>query len=92
MAVSKAEFGRRVGYHFSMASRILTGNRLPSVDKIAKIHKVYGIPMDELVDAHQKGAAHFGPWLWGRVQSIDAQIEAAAKTTGTVEAKQNAGK
>lgn len=92
MAVSKAEFGRRVGYHFSMASRILTGNRLPSVDKIAKIHEIYGIPMDELVEAHQKGAEHFGPWLWAKVQAIDADVEAAAKMTGTVESKRRAGK
>lgn len=57
--ISNYEFGRRVGYHHTMASRIRNGNRLPSVEKLTVIKEEFGLNLDELVAAHNEGAAAF---------------------------------
>ena len=75
-----------------MASRVLGGNRVPSTAKLRTIHEVYDIPLEDLFEAHAKGAAHFGPWLRSVINSKDAEVEAAAKASATVAEKIKAGK
>lgn len=91
VAVSNAEFGRQVGYHFTMASRVFGGKRLPSLDMIRKIGVVYEIPLEELLNEQEKGAKSFGPWLQARVTEVTnrraVEAEALAKGTATVAEK-----
>jgi len=61
------QFAQRVGIHHSMASRIRSGDRLPSLRVIKAISDNYGIPMRTLVDARLAGAATFSEILRRRV-------------------------
>jgi transcriptional regulator with XRE-family HTH domain len=54
------ELGQKIGVGPSMASRIRNGQRLPSVKVMIAIEREFGIPMDELVAAHEKGCEEFG--------------------------------
>lgn len=61
------ELGEAIGCHHSMASRIVTGQRLPSIDLIDKISTAFGIPMKPLLDARKKGAAEFGSLMQRKI-------------------------
>lgn len=54
------EFGRKVGCSHSMASRLRSGKRLPSLQLINRIADAYGIDPTPLVRAHKRGAESFG--------------------------------
>lgn len=54
------ELGRRIGVGHSMASRIRNGKRLPSTGTLHAIHREIGIPLDELLCAHEEGPDAFG--------------------------------
>jgi hypothetical protein len=43
-----------------MASRIRSGQRLPGPLTIRAIHREFGIPLDELLDAYADGPQAFG--------------------------------
>lgn len=61
--MTNAEFGRRIGVHFTTASRMRRGQRRPSVAVMLKIGTEFGIPDNELMRAHVKGASHFARLL-----------------------------
>lgn len=65
--LTNQEFADRVGCHFSMASRLRAGKRLPGVDLMRRISKAYRIPLSDLVDAHGKGAPAMGRLLRERI-------------------------
>lgn len=67
MAMSNKEFGRRVGYDHTMVSRLRSGHRLPSVDKMEAISREFGIPWSDLLEAYRQGAPAFGRLLRERV-------------------------
>jgi len=58
--MTNQEFGERVGVTHSMASRIRSGHRLPSTGVLVRIHEQFGVPLQELMDAHQNGCEAFG--------------------------------
>lgn len=98
--ITNAEFGRRVGYHYTMASRVLGGKRTMSLTQLRKTAEVFGGEdhdsqqafLSELIEEHAKGAEHFGPWLRTRLSSIDLKVETIALGTATVEEKLAAAK
>lgn len=64
--------GDRIGVSHSMASRIRNGHRLPSTRTLREIHREFGVPLDELMDAHTKGAAEFGILMRRTLKDPDA--------------------
>lgn len=65
--MTNREFGQRVGIHHSMASRIRNGQRCPGSAVIEKISTEFGIPIQTLVKARNKGAEEFGELIRKRI-------------------------
>jgi transcriptional regulator with XRE-family HTH domain len=65
--VSNSEFARRVGCHFTAASRYRNGNRLPGVIVLNAIEREFKIPRAELLAAWRAGKAEFAKLLQERV-------------------------
>lgn len=61
--LTNEQFGERVGVHFTMASRLRNGMRLPSVSTLRKIVDEYDLDINEALAAHGKGSAEFGRYL-----------------------------
>ena len=61
--VSNSEFAQAVGCHFSHASRLRNGLRLPSAPVLLRIQRVYGLDLQELMDAYAAGADELGRYL-----------------------------
>lgn len=55
------EFADTVGIHHSMASRLRSGHRSPSLMLLAKIADTYGLDMAKAAKA--AAAGEFGPYL-----------------------------
>ena len=65
-ATSNADFAARVGCHFTMASRIRGGGRLPSAAMLNKIKNAFDLSdhkLAEMMLAHSAGKAAFGQWI-----------------------------
>lgn len=62
-AITNQAFAEKVGCHHSMASRLLNGQRLPSVELMNEISKAFDIPMADLVAARLEGADKMGQVL-----------------------------
>jgi transcriptional regulator with XRE-family HTH domain len=74
------ELGDSIGCSHSMASRIVSGKRMPSVDLIEKIGVVYGIPINTLLAARRKGVEAFGELMQVKiVRPAKAREKRAAK-------------
>lgn len=67
MATTNTEFARRVGVHFTMASRMRNGQRLPSVRTLSRISSAYGVPVEQLIKAHSEGPDAFAALLREKV-------------------------
>ena len=75
-------FGETVGCSHSMASRVVTGKRTPSVDLIETISEKYGIPMSALLAARKKGSEAFGELMQKKVvRPANAAAKRAAKAS-----------
>ena len=61
--MSNSEFGRRIGVTHSMASRVRAGKRLPGIGTMQRISSEFGIPIADLVTAHQAGPEAFAKLL-----------------------------
>ena len=73
--LTNEQFGEKVGVHFTMASRLRNGMRLPSVTTLRKIVDEYGLDLNEAVSAHQKGSAEFGRFLREKVFEREAVLD-----------------
>lgn len=73
--VKNTEFAKRVGCHFTSASRYRNGNRLPGVPILGRIMLAFGLPLQSTLDAYDKGAEEFSRYL--REHVFDPQEEAA---------------
>jgi transcriptional regulator with XRE-family HTH domain len=63
MPQTNQEFADNTGITHSMASRLRSGKRLPSAKLMGRISSAYGIPANELLAAHAKGAPAMGALL-----------------------------
>lgn len=69
--ITNQQFADALGIHFSMASRLFSGHRLPSADLIYRIHQVYGIPLEDLHAARDKGGTALRDLLRDRIALND---------------------
>lgn len=69
MALTNEAFGKKVGCHHSMASRLRSGKRLPGVALMGRISKAFSIPLEDLMKAHQKGGVAFAKLLAKRANA-----------------------
>lgn len=65
--LTNEQFGEKVGVHFTMASRLRNGMRLPSVNTLRRIVNEFDLSLDEAVTAHERGSAEFGRFLREKV-------------------------
>lgn len=75
-------FGDTIGCSHSMASRMVNGKRIPSLDLIQTISEKYGIPLTSLVNARKKGGEAFGELLQRKiVRPANAAAKRASKAS-----------
>lgn len=61
--MTNEEFGERVGCHYSMASRLRNGERLPSRDLLRRIISAFELNRAEAYDAYDQGKEAFSQYL-----------------------------
>lgn len=71
ITLTNEQLGERIGVTHSMASRIRNGHRLPGTQTLRAIHREFGIPLDDLMDAHGKGPEEFGQLLTSRLKELN---------------------
>lgn len=77
-ATSNPDFARRVGIHFTMASRIRNGNRMPSSAVLGRIIQEFGIDggtLEDFMEAVNQGALSLGAWIDEHLFEGDAEPE-----------------
>lgn len=65
-AASNPDFARRVGIHFTTASRLRNGDRMPSVACLSRIITAFdlaGSVLEEFMQAAEGGAETLGAWI-----------------------------
>lgn len=62
-AVTLEMFSERVGCHFTTASRLRSGERLPGRRLLGRIVREYGLNRDKAFDAFTAGPDEFGVFL-----------------------------
>ncbi len=61
--VTNPEFGDTVGCDYTTASRLRSGERLPSRSLLSSIVKAYNLDANEALDAADKGGEEFAKYL-----------------------------
>lgn len=61
--MTNEEFGEKVGCHYSMASRLRNGERLPSRDLLRRIISAFGLNRAEAYEAYDQGREAFSRYL-----------------------------
>lgn len=61
--MTNEEFGERIGCHYSMASRLRNGERLPSRDLLRRIISAFELDRVEAYDAYDQGKEAFSRYL-----------------------------
>lgn len=72
--LNNSDFAQQIGCGVSMASRLRSGERLPSIRLMARIAVVYGVSMQDLADAHNAGGEAFSQLLRDRVFGDHAAV------------------
>lgn len=71
--VTNEDFAEAVGIHFTMASRLRNGERMPSVKTLSKIIEVYSLDPQEALDHYGKGSKHFSAFLRAKIFDIPTE-------------------
>jgi transcriptional regulator with XRE-family HTH domain len=61
--MTNEEFGDKVGCHYSMASRLRNGERLPSRDLLRRIISAFKLDRAEAYEAYDQGREAFSQYL-----------------------------
>lgn len=61
--MTNEDFGDKVGCHYSMASRLRNGERLPSRDLLRRIISAFGLNRAEAYEAYDQGREEFSRYL-----------------------------
>lgn len=75
-ATSNTDFARRVGIHYTMASRIRNGKRMPSAGTLSSVIEAFqikGKKLDDLMHAVNEGQESFGVWVRANLFEPNAQ-------------------
>lgn len=78
MPVTNHAFATAVGCNYTMASRLRSGNRMPSAKMLTRICAAYQLDEGEALRAHARGQDAFSAWLREKVFNVDADADAAA--------------
>lgn len=71
--VTLEAFAARVGCHFTTASRLRAGERMPSSETLGRIVEEYGLNKEEVLDLYTKGDRRkFGEYLREHVFKVDS--------------------
>lgn len=65
-AVSNTDFANRVGVHYTFASRLRNGQRVPSMATVTAIREAFeltGKQTTDMMDAIAQGPSAFGEWV-----------------------------
>lgn len=65
--VTLETFAKRTGCHFTTASRLRSGHRLPSGRLLGRIIKEFGLNAEEAMAAYNQGESQFGEYLRDKV-------------------------
>ena len=74
-AASNTDFARRVGVHYTMASRIRNGKRMPSSRTLSSIQVAFtiaGKDLQAMMVAVEGGAPTFSAWVRENLFASDA--------------------
>lgn len=77
--MTNQEFADSVGIHFTMASRLRSGDRRPGLATVIAVIRAYSLDCDEVVawlEAIEQGPKESGEWL--RAHIFNEPIEPAA--------------
>lgn len=77
-ATSNTDFARRVGVHYTMASRIRNGKRMPSSTTLSHIQTAFNIQGDllkSMMAALDAGQTTFGAWVQEHLFSVNASSD-----------------
>jgi transcriptional regulator with XRE-family HTH domain len=74
--MSNTEFGDRIGVTHSMASRIRSGQRLPSRKVALAMHREFGWPLELILDTAEEGPEEFGKFIRTKLE-VEARAAAA---------------
>lgn len=66
-AVTNENFANQIGVHFTMASKLRNGHRMPSIPTLIRIWQAYGLDGNELLAAASQGEESFGRFLRSRI-------------------------
>jgi transcriptional regulator with XRE-family HTH domain len=77
--------GELIGVDHSMASRLRSGERLPSPDTMRRIADAFGVDGGVLLREHGKGRASFGLYFSQLIREYMVRVSARAAVDGTVE-------
>lgn len=61
--ISNKEIAKKLQVSESMASRLCSGERMPSTETFALIVSEFDLDGNEALAEYRKGSANFGPWL-----------------------------
>lgn len=65
------ELAEALDISFSMASRLRNGHRYPSAALMIRMARVFGIPLEEIAAARERGLEAFGEFMRARVYLPD---------------------
>lgn len=83
--MTNEEFGERVDCHYSMASRLRTGARLPSRDLLRRIIAEFGLDRMEAYDAYDQGRDGFSRYIRDKVFEPSEDVSAPSESASTEE-------
>lgn len=75
--VTNHKFAELVGCNYTMASRLRSGNRMPSAAMLAKICTAFHLDEGEALRKHQQGSDVFSQWLRDSVFNPPATDQAS---------------
>lgn len=82
--VTLEAFADRVGCHFTTASRLRSGERMPSRELLGRIVKAYGLDKRKTLDLYTAGdAPKFGEYLQASVFRGGSESRPEPQETGT---------
>ena len=79
--MTNEEFGNRVGCHYSMASRLRSGDRMPGGPLLGRIQRAFDLDTDELLSAYVAGPVVFSAYLRNHVFEPSGEVPPVTSPT-----------
>lgn len=81
--VTLEAFADRVGCHFTTASRLRSGDRMPSRELLGRIVEAFDLDKEKTFDLFTSGdASQFGAHLRATVFAVESESGSASQETG----------